>query len=39
MAKEGETQRSVIIDPLQTVFGGVSNLADSVGAQVGKLGG
>ena len=37
MAEEGETQRSVVIDPLQTVFGGVGNLADGVGAQVGKL--
>ena len=28
MAEEGETERSVVIEPFQTVFGGVSNLAD-----------
>ena len=37
MAQESEAERSVVIDPRQTVFRGFSYFADRVDAQVGKL--
>jgi hypothetical protein len=37
MAQESEAERSVVIDPRQTVFRGFSYFADRVDAQVCKL--